>query len=34
MYKQITGTEFEYGATPIVQRIERNLKPYAASDAH
>lgn len=29
MYEQITGTKFEYGDTPILERIERNLKPYA-----
>jgi phosphoribosylaminoimidazole-succinocarboxamide synthase len=26
MYEQITGTKFQYGETPILQRIERNLK--------
>jgi phosphoribosylaminoimidazole-succinocarboxamide synthase len=26
MYEQITGTKFEYGAVPILPRIERNLK--------
>jgi len=30
MYEQITGTKFEYGATPILPRIERNLRSYAA----
>jgi len=30
MYKQITETKFEYGATPTVPRIERNLRCYAA----
>jgi phosphoribosylaminoimidazole-succinocarboxamide synthase len=29
MYEQITGQEFRYGATPVVERIERNLKQYA-----
>jgi phosphoribosylaminoimidazole-succinocarboxamide synthase len=29
MYEQITGAKFEYGATPILPRIERNLKSYA-----
>jgi phosphoribosylaminoimidazole-succinocarboxamide synthase len=29
MYEQITGTNFEYGETPILPRIERNLKSYA-----
>ena len=29
MYEQITGTEFEYGETPILPRIENNLKSYA-----
>ena len=29
MYEQITGTKFEYGETPILARIERNLKSYA-----
>lgn len=28
MYEQITGTSFRYGATPILPRIEHNLKPY------
>jgi len=28
MYEQITGQEFEYGETPILPRIERNLKAY------
>lgn len=26
MYEQITGTKFQYGETPILARIERNLK--------
>jgi phosphoribosylaminoimidazole-succinocarboxamide synthase len=29
MFEQITGTVFKYGATPILPRIERNLKSYA-----
>jgi phosphoribosylaminoimidazole-succinocarboxamide synthase len=29
MYEQITGTKFKYGDTPILPRIERNLKSYA-----
>ncbi|MGD0023309.1 MAG: phosphoribosylaminoimidazolesuccinocarboxamide synthase [Xanthobacteraceae bacterium] len=29
MYEQITGTKFEYGETPILPRIENNLKSYA-----
>ncbi|MGH6673108.1 MAG: phosphoribosylaminoimidazolesuccinocarboxamide synthase [Xanthobacteraceae bacterium] len=29
MYEQITGMTFEYGETPIPERIERNLKSYA-----
>jgi phosphoribosylaminoimidazole-succinocarboxamide synthase len=28
MYEQITGRRFEYGETPILPRIERNLKSY------
>jgi phosphoribosylaminoimidazole-succinocarboxamide synthase len=28
MYEQITGRKFEYGATPVLPRIERNLKSY------
>jgi phosphoribosylaminoimidazole-succinocarboxamide synthase len=28
-YEQITGRTFESGETPILPRIERNLKPYA-----
>ena len=28
MYEQITGQKFHYGETPVVPRIERNLKPY------
>jgi len=29
MYEQITASKFEYGATPILPRLARNLKPYA-----
>jgi phosphoribosylaminoimidazole-succinocarboxamide synthase len=29
MYEQITGQKFQYGATPVLERIERNLKAYA-----
>jgi phosphoribosylaminoimidazole-succinocarboxamide synthase len=29
MYEQITGTEFQYGETPVLPRIERNLKSLA-----
>jgi phosphoribosylaminoimidazole-succinocarboxamide synthase len=29
MYEQITGMKFEYGETPILPRIERNLKSFA-----
>jgi phosphoribosylaminoimidazole-succinocarboxamide synthase len=29
MYERITGMKFEYGATPILPRIENNLKVYA-----
>jgi phosphoribosylaminoimidazole-succinocarboxamide synthase len=29
MYEQITGTKFQYGDTPILPRIERNLRPFA-----
>jgi phosphoribosylaminoimidazole-succinocarboxamide synthase len=29
MYEQITGTKFQYGETPILPRIEKNLKSYA-----
>jgi phosphoribosylaminoimidazole-succinocarboxamide synthase len=29
MYEQITDTKFQYGDTPILARIERNLKPLA-----
>ena len=29
MYDQITGTKFQRGETPILQRIEKNLKAYA-----
>src|ERR1700722_9059772 len=28
MYEQITGAKFEYGATPVLPRIERNLQAY------
>ena len=28
MYEQITGRKFAYGETPVLPRIERNLKPY------
>jgi phosphoribosylaminoimidazole-succinocarboxamide synthase len=28
MYEQITGAKFQYGETPILARIERNLKKY------
>lgn len=28
MYEQITGLKFTYGATPILQRVEKNLKSY------
>ena len=28
MYEQITGRKFEYGAKPVLPRIERNLKSY------
>jgi phosphoribosylaminoimidazole-succinocarboxamide synthase len=28
MYEQITGLKFEYGATPVLPRIERNLRSY------
>jgi len=30
MYERITGTTFEYGETPILPRIEKNLKSYSA----
>ena len=30
MYEQITGAKFQYGETPILPRIERNLKSYTA----
>ncbi len=30
MYEQITGGKFVSGETPVVPRMERNLKPYAA----
>jgi phosphoribosylaminoimidazole-succinocarboxamide synthase len=29
MYEQITGVKFEYGATPILPRIEKNLRSFA-----
>jgi phosphoribosylaminoimidazole-succinocarboxamide synthase len=29
MYEQITGGKFRYGETPVLPRIERNLKSYA-----
>jgi len=29
MYEQITGMKFEYGETPILPRIEKNLRSYA-----
>lgn len=29
MYEQITGTKFQYGETPILPRIARNLKSFA-----
>jgi phosphoribosylaminoimidazole-succinocarboxamide synthase len=29
MHEQITGTEFQYGETPVLPRIERNLKSLA-----
>ena len=28
IYEQITGTKFQYGETPILPRIERNLRAY------
>ena len=28
MYEQITGLKFQYGATPVLPRIERNLRSY------
>jgi phosphoribosylaminoimidazole-succinocarboxamide synthase len=28
MYEQITGKSFAYGETPVLPRIERNLKSY------
>jgi len=30
MYEQITGKKFEPGETPVIPRMERNLKQYAA----
>jgi hypothetical protein len=30
MYEQITGGKFHHGATPVLPRIERNLKDYCA----
>lgn len=29
MYEQITGKKFESGETPVIPRMEHNLKPYA-----
>src|SRR3989344_2180816 len=29
MYEQLTGKKFVHGETPVIPRIERNLKPYA-----
>jgi hypothetical protein len=29
MYEQITGESFLPGGEPMVQRIEKNLQPYA-----
>jgi phosphoribosylaminoimidazole-succinocarboxamide synthase len=29
MFEQITGTKFQYGQTPLLPRIENNLRPYA-----
>jgi phosphoribosylaminoimidazole-succinocarboxamide synthase len=29
MYEEIAGEKFQYGATPVLPRIERNLKAYA-----
>jgi len=29
MYEQITGKAFEPGATPIIERMDKNLRPYA-----
>lgn len=29
MYEQITGMKFQHGETPILQRIEKNLRTYA-----
>jgi hypothetical protein len=29
MYDQITGMKFQHGETPILQRIEKNLKSFA-----
>jgi phosphoribosylaminoimidazole-succinocarboxamide synthase len=31
MYEQITGAMFEHGATPILPRIEKNLRSYVSS---
>ena len=31
MYEQITGNQFEYGETPILPRIERNLRRFGPS---
>lgn len=30
MYEQLTGKKFEPGEIPVIPRMERNLKPYAA----
>jgi phosphoribosylaminoimidazole-succinocarboxamide synthase len=30
MYEQLTGEKFVHGETPVLARIERNLKSYAA----
>ena len=29
MYEEIADEKFQYGATPVLPRIERNLKAYA-----
>ena len=29
MYEQITGKAFESGAIPIIERMDKNLRPYA-----
>ncbi|HEX8827901.1 MAG TPA: phosphoribosylaminoimidazolesuccinocarboxamide synthase, partial [Xanthobacteraceae bacterium] len=31
MYEQITGSAFEHGETPILPRVEKNLRSYAFS---